>query len=107
VSASQRTKGLAYERATARRLRCIFPNAARNLSETRDGHTGVDLVHTGALRIQCKRGKQYAPVARIEEVNAPGIPMLITKGDRRRDVAVLYLDDLLAILGDVGVVYDG
>lgn len=64
------------------------------------------MVNTGRLRVQCKRGRQYAPVARLEEVTASGgLPVLVTKGDRRRDVVVMYLDDFLRLLADVGEVF--
>lgn len=103
---AQRDKGANYEREIARRLRSVFPNAMRNVTETQTGQ-GVDLTGTGNLRIQCKRHKAYAPISRLEEVpKTPGvIPVLVTKGDRQPDVAVLYLDDLLRILEDIGIVY--
>lgn len=103
----QRDKGANYEREIARQLRALFPDAARNVTETQHGQ-GVDLVNTGNLRIQCKRHKQYAPITRIEEVprTPDKIPVLITRGDRKEDVAVLYLSDFLAILADIGIVYE-
>ena len=106
TGALSRRKGLRYEREIAERLRALFPSARRNVTEAQQGGQGVDLVGTGRLAVQCKRGRKYAPVARIEEINGAGVPVLITRGDRTRDVACLYLDDLLAILGDVGIVYD-
>lgn len=103
----QRDKGINYEREVARQLRVVFPDAMRNVTETQKGQ-GVDLTGTGNLRIQCKRHKAYVPISRLEEVpKTPGIiPVLITKGDRQPDVAVLYLEDLLRILGDIGIVYE-
>ncbi len=103
-----RTKGHAYERKIAQKLRHLFPDAKRNVTEQQTGGQGIDLVDTGNLFIQCKRLMGYAPINRIEEVNCPkeGIPVLITKGDRKPDMVVLSLVDFLTILGDVGVVYD-
>lgn len=107
MSASQRRKGHNYEREIARRLQSLFPDAKRNVTETQTGGQGVDIVGTGALAIQCKRLKRYAAITKINEINAPGkIPVLITKGDRLPDMAVLPLDALLAILEDIGIVYE-
>ena len=107
MSKSQRTKGHNFERWCANKLRTVFPNAMRNVTESQTGGQGVDLINTGAFAIQCKRYAKYAPIAKIQEVNAPGYwPMLITKGDRSRAMAVLPLDALIAILEDVGVAYE-
>jgi len=93
---SSRTKGHSYEREIAKKLREIYPNARRAL-EYQEG-TGVDIENTGKLRIQCKRGKRYAPVTKIKEVQLEGIPVLITKADREKDIACLYLEDFLEML---------
>jgi hypothetical protein len=102
-----RTKGHAYEREIARRLRPLFPGAMRNVTEQQTGGQGIDLVNTGNLDVQCKRYKGYAPINKIFEVNGTGIPVLVTKADRQPDMVVLSLKDFIAILGDVGVVYEG
>lgn len=105
---SQRTKGISYEREVAARFREIFPQARRNLTETQKGGQGVDLVGVGRLRVQCKRGRNYAPASRIEEVSAgDGLPVLVTKADRRPDLVVMRLCDFLAVLADVGIVFEG
>ena len=106
MSKMQRTKGHGYERRIASKLRHIFPAAKRHLEYQAGEANGVDLDNTGRLRIQCKRYAKYAPIAKIKEVQADGIHVLVTRGDRERDVACLYLDDLIAILEDVGVVYE-
>lgn len=109
MGASERRKGLDYERDIARRFRVIFPDCRRNVTESQRGGQGLDLVGAGRLAIQCKRGRQYAPLKRLEDVTAAGpgvMPVLVTKGDGARDIAALYLDDLLAILADVGIVYE-
>lgn len=103
-----RTKGHSYERATARKLRDVFPNAMRHLEyQTSEANKGIDLVNTGQLRIQCKRYKGYAPITKIFEVSGGEgeIPVLITKADRKPDMVVLSLDDFLKIIKDVGVVF--
>jgi len=47
-----------------------------------------------------------SPQERCTHCPAGGIPALVKKGDRRRDVVCLYLVDFLAILADVGIVFD-
>lgn len=102
---SQRTKGHSYERAVAKRLRHIFPEAARQMEY--QVSSGIDLANTGNLAIQCKRYKGYAPISKINEVETKNgrIPVLITKGDRLPDMVVLSLDDFIKILEDIGVAY--
>ena len=70
---------------------------------------GFDLDNTGPFRFQCKRNKKYCSISKIEEVQdlKGTIPALITQGDRKRPVVALYLDDLIRILEDIGVAYEG
>ena len=100
--ATSRNKGHAFERKIARMFReAGFPNAQRQL-EYQEGK-GVDLQNTGRYLVQCKRGKQYAPITKIEEVyssldkNNNHIPVLITKADRKEVMAVIPLDHFLEI----------
>ena len=97
-----RTKGLSFERQIAIKLREIFPNARRHLEYQSEEANGVDLVNTGAFRIQCKKLKKYAPITCIEEVVCDpvmgDIPVLITAGDNKPAMAVLPLDDFLKLI---------
>jgi hypothetical protein len=104
----QRTKGHAYEREIAKALRRIFPDAQRNITESRGGEkNGIDLENTGRLAIQCKRYAKYAPIQKIKEVpDGDHIPALVTRGDNKRTVICLYLDDFIDILEDVGTAYN-
>lgn len=94
----------ALEREIVKQLRPIFPDAQRQL-EYQQGF-GVDLMNTGSLRIQCKRGRNYAPITKIEEVPKAKdrIPVLVTRADQKQSVACLYLKDLIAILEDVATI---
>lgn len=106
MSKSQRTKGHAFERDVARQLRRVFPDAERELNDTHGG-MGIDLTNTGALAIQCKRYAGYAPINKINEIqDGTKIPVLVTKGDGVRAMAVLPLSCLIDILEDVGVAFD-
>lgn len=96
-----RTKGHSYEREIANEFKELFPNARRQLEYNEQDCNGIDLQDTGDFKIQCKRFKNYAPINCIEEVKTTSkydIPMLVTKGDRKRSIACLYLDDLINIL---------
>lgn len=108
MSNKSRRKGLAYENDVAAKLRQAgFPEAKRHLEYQSQEAKGYDLDNTGALRIQCKRYKQYVPLSKIEEVKCSGteIPILVTKANNKRDIAALYLDDFLNILQDLGVAH--
>jgi hypothetical protein len=101
-----RNKGVNYEREIARKFSKLFPKARRQLEYHEDDANGVDIQGTGKLKIQCKRGKKYAPITKIREIQPSGIHLLVTKADRERDIVCLYLDDFLAIIEDIGVIYE-
>lgn len=93
-----RTKGHGYEREIAGKFREIFPEAKRKLEYQLDTCVGVDLEGVGEYLVQCKRYLKYAPIAKIKEIKGTGIHVLVTRGDRERDVACLYLEDFLALV---------
>jgi|GEM_PF-2594815 len=96
-----RSKGLNFERYIANELKEFYPNARRHLEYHMDDCKGYDLDNTGHFKIQCKRNKKYCSVNKIEEVQVQSddeIPMLITKGDHKKPVVCLYLEDFKKIL---------
>lgn len=98
-----RQKGHAFEREVAIALRHIFPNARRHLEYQDAEANGVDLVETGPYKIQCKKFKDYAPVNTIREVECDreilgDVPVLVTAGDNKSAMAVLYFDDFLRLV---------
>lgn len=95
-----RNKGLNWERKIANELKDIFPKAKRHLeSQSDEAMLGMDLENTEPYAFQLKCLKNYAPINRIEEIKADDlIPVLLTKGDRKRPVACLYFDDFKRIL---------
>lgn len=101
---TSRTKGHSYEREIAKRLReeGLYPEAKRHLEVQRSECKGYDLDNTPPFKIQCKRNKKYAPITKLEEpvpdLEEGEVPLLITKGDRQRDVVCLYLDDFIELL---------
>ncbi len=101
-----RTKGHSFERFIANELKPIFPAARRHLEYQDAEANGVDLVHTGHYRIQCKRGRQYSPLSAIKEVTADElmgeIPILITKGDGERILVALPIEEFLRLIKGLG-----
>lgn len=102
MSKLSRTKGHAFERWTAIALRVVFPSARRHL-EYQDGEChGFDIANTGVYRVQCKRGKKYASVSAIKEVEADElfgeVPVLVTKGDNERVLAVIPFEEFVDLL---------
>jgi len=95
---SQRTKGIGYERAIARRFRDLDEKSIRNYENLPGATLGHDVEACGFL-IQCKKGKGYAPINKIFEVQSTkGIPLLITKADYRPDVVCIFLDSFMELL---------
>lgn len=97
-----RARGSAFEREIANSLKPIFPNARRLLENHKDDARGVDILHTGAYRFQCKRMGKYAKVDCIKEVQCDemlgDVPVLVTKADNERILAVLPYEELLRLL---------
>ena len=108
-SKTARRKGHQFERDVANKFKKLYPFAKRHLEMQKAEALGFDIDNTGPFKIQCKAYKDYVPISRIKE--APNgkndIPLLITKGDNKPAVACMYLDDLLSILEDIGVAYEG
>ena len=98
--ANARKKGHGFEREVANLLKPLFPNAKRHLEYQKEDCKGFDLDNTGKIKIQCKRGRKYAPLSKIKEpVCEQGeIPALVTKGDRERPVIAFYLDDWIELM---------
>lgn len=77
----------------------MFPNARRKVTNHAGVENGVDLELTGIFRVQVKNHKRYVPMNAIEEIaDTTGIPLLVSKADRKQWLAVLPLADLLKLL---------
>lgn len=99
---NSRVKGKSFENQIAKLLRPIFPNVRRLLENHADDANGVDLLHTGPYKIQCKAYKQYAPLTKIEEVQCEemlgDVPVLVTKGNNRRILVAIPIEEFLRLL---------
>ena len=99
---NSRIKGKSFENQIAKLLRPIFPNVRRLLENHADDANGVDLLHTGPYKIQCKAYKQYAPLTKNEEVQCEemlgDVPVLVTKGNNRRILVAIPIEEFLRLL---------
>jgi hypothetical protein len=97
-----RRKGHSFERHVAILFQSIFPGARRQLEYHSDDAKGIDIAGTGVYKVQCKRYRDYAPVAKINEVQCDRefgeVPILVTAGDHKEPMAVLPLEDLLQLI---------
>src|SRR5690606_25493463 len=97
-----RAKGHSFERWVAKKLRKVFPKARRHLEYQQSQAQGIDIDETGIYRIQCKRGRRYAPLTKIEEIQLcpieGGIPVLVTKADNKEPIACLPFDHFLHLV---------
>lgn len=98
-----RRKGHQFEREVAVALRVVFPRARRHLENHEDDATrGADLMYTGCYRIQCKRGRKYASLSAINEVQADPllgeVPLLVTQGDNEIPLVAMPLAEFIYLL---------
>ncbi len=102
LSKLSRRKGVSFEREVARALQVVFPNARRHLEYQDAEANGVDLVHTGHYRVQCKRGRKYSPLTAIAEVTHDEflgeVPVLVTQGDQESILVAFPLDEFVRLL---------
>lgn len=104
MSKLSRTKGHSFERHTASEFKRIFPQARRQLEYHEDDAKGIDLQNTGRYRVQCKRGRGYAPINKIFEVQCldflgvDEVPVLVTRADNCPTMAVIPFDKLLELI---------
>ena len=91
MSASQRTKGHAFEREIADRFRQAGFEAERNLTQSRDGGWDLD---TDVGPIECKKR------ARLPSYLCPGenVRAVVFAQDRGPRLVLLRLDDALTLL---------
>jgi hypothetical protein len=102
-----RVKGHSFEREIAAALRLVFPSARRHLEYQASEARGFDIANTGHYRIQCKRGRRYASLSAIKEVDADPVlgevPVLVTRGDNEPALVALPLDEFLRLLYAAGM----
>lgn len=107
MSAHQRNKGKRGELEAVRLLQTIYPDARRRVVNHAGVEDGVDLDHTGALRVQVKRQARYVPVSTLDDVkDSSGIALVLTKCDRGEWRVIMRAEDFIRILEDVGVAYE-
>lgn len=104
-------KGKAFERLVAQRLREVWPEAKRGLSQTRDGAECAD-VEVPGYWIECKKWKVFTQANKVsayvqaaEASKASNkIPIVVWQRQNSRDVMCsMRLHDAIRINGDIGV----
>lgn len=101
MSKSQRDKGAGYEREVCATLQAVLGREVkRHISQSRDGGNDITL---GKFRIECKRRKALGVYAFIEQAqfgrDEKEIPVVIMRGDGKRSLLMMYLDDAMPLLG--------
>lgn len=99
-----RRKGAAFERHVAKRFSKLYPTK-RGLGQARAGGEVADVTGIPGVWVECKCQAKPAPLAALrqaeEAIVANGCndkPLVICRENHGRDIAVLYLDDYLALL---------
>lgn len=94
-----RKKGHDFEREVCNSLRHIFPNVERSQEGSSLDQNGVDIQSTNPFLFQCKRNRGYASVNTINEIKIKdGIPVLLTRADKCKAMAVLPFSDLINLI---------
>ena len=105
--AGRRAKGAAFEREVADALRRIWPDARRNLSQTRSAaQEGGDILDVGPYHVECKRGvatiQSAMRQACADSANATAaqgnIPVVVSRQDRGQTLVTMLLDDWLTLV---------
>ncbi len=80
----------------------VFAECRRHLEYQDAEANGVDLVNTGHYKIQCKRGRKYSNPSAIKEITWDElfgeVPVLVTKGDHERPLAILPFEELIRLI---------
>lgn len=97
-----RRKGHRFEREFAKSIRHVFPEARRHLEYHRADATGIDLIHTGRYRFQCKRKRRHESLSAIFEIQCDKdlglVPVLISKPDGLESLCVLPTAELIRLI---------
>lgn len=99
--AKNRAKGHDFERKVVNAFRNAgWLTAKRHLEFQAAECKGYDLDNTTPFVIQCKHLKTYAPIAVINEIQAPSsaVPVLITKPESGPTVACLRFRDFMRMV---------
>ena len=105
MSKSQRDKGNRGEREVVKKfLKAGYQDARRNYADKAIPE-GVD-VYAGPWLLQVKRYKKSVPMSKYAEITRhDGWKALVSKVDHKPWMVTMKLDDLLAILNDIGLAW--
>lgn len=102
MSASERRKGARFENEVCALLRDRLGAAVRrNLAQSRSGAIeGGDIV-VGNFSLECKRRARFIGHAWLEQAHRDAggrVPIVVTRGDGGKLVAILELDALIPLI---------
>jgi hypothetical protein len=103
MSAAERRKGVVFENEICGILRDKLGGVVhRNLAQSRGGEIeGGDIV-VAKYTIECKRRARIGVHAWLEQARADAdagqVPVVVARGDGKRPLAILDLDELLALI---------
>ena len=99
---SARRKGHQFERDIANEFKALGWSKAKRHQENQavEALEGRDLDYTEPFLVQTKKHKKYVSIGCIKQIQEiKGMyPLLITKGDNQKTVAVMYWEDLKELL---------
>ena len=95
IGKQNRARGQAFERTVAKELAKVWPEARRNLSQTRTAKKeGGDILYAGGYFVECKSSKKVDPFsaweAAFEDNETPG-PVVLVYRDGRTLMACLVV----------------
>ena len=105
--AGRRAKGAAFEREIADALRRIWPDARRNLSQTRSAkQEGGDVLGVSPYHVECKRGvatiqsamRQACADSQSATAADGNVPVVVSRQDRGQTLVTMLLDDWLTLV---------
>jgi hypothetical protein len=102
MSRAQRDRGARFEREVVDAAKAAgYPLAART-SDGRHQRTRGDIAGVPGVSIECKRTEKFsirqAWAQALEQAAATDLPVVVTRWDHGPALAVLPLDELLALL---------
>lgn len=106
MSKRERDKGAAYEREIVQNINDRFPaaySAKRRLGQARDAGHDIEWRLSRFILEAKRRARQIGAQKWLDQASAAcakddQIPIVVTRGDGGRSVAVLYFDDLLTLI---------
>jgi uncharacterized membrane protein len=101
----QRNKGAVGERATAKAMARVFPDARRGIVQCRDGGEASDVIGAEPFWVENKVGKKTNIKAALRQAIAacgdkPLWPIAVCRDDNEAATVTMTLEDWLDLVGE-------